>query len=400
MENFEVVLNTKIVFGPGKFNLLGTLAKTLGKRVMVVTGRNAMRRLGVLDTAAKLLKENGLQVTLFEHAEPNPRTTTTDKGAKLAREENVDLIVGLGGGSAIDMAKGIAVCAVTGHPVFDHVLGGSDYKKIPHDKALPLIAVPTIAAAGSEFGGGAVLTRWETHEKVVLAGDDIFPRIVICDPELTLSVPPDITGDGGVDIIAHAMDNYISNTASTPLQDAFSESVMKIVIEYLPKVLRNGDDLEARSQLLWANTLANSWVIGAGKNGAGPMHFIEHCLSGYYDISHGRGLAIIMPVLWRYNSELAPEKYAKIGRSVFGIVGTALNDRENGMLAVDALQEWMKVNHLYYRLSDLGIDNSKFEMIAKDCIRIYESFGGGGGSLLNARRLGEKEIVEVLARAL
>ena len=180
------------------------------------------------------------------------------------------MIVGLGGGSAIDMAKGIAVCAVSGLPVFDHVLGGSDYKKIPHENALPLIAVPTIAAAGSEFGGGSVLTRWETHEKVVLAGDDIFPRILICDPELTLSVPADISGDGGVDIIAHAMDNYISNTASTPLQDAFSESIMKVVIEYLPRVLRNGNDLEARSQLLWANTLANSWVVGAAKTAPVP----------------------------------------------------------------------------------------------------------------------------------
>jgi len=227
----------------------------------------------------------------------------------------------------------------------------------------------------------------------------LIPRVLICDPELTLSVPRDISGDGGVDIIAHAMDNYISNTATTPLQDAFSESVMRIVIDYLPRVLQNGADLEARTQILWASTLANSWVIGAGKNGSGPMHFIEHCLSGHYDVSHGRGLAIIMPVLWRYNCESSPEKYVKIARSVFGITGTGLIDQEIGMLAIDALEEWMKTNGLFFRLRDVSIDNSKFTKIAQDCIRIYESFGGREGSLRNPRRLGVAEIVEVLNRA-
>jgi hypothetical protein len=224
--------------------------------------------------------------------------------------------------------------------------------------------------------------------------------VLVCDPELTVSVPRGISGDGGIDIIAHAMDNYISNTATTPLQDSFSESVMKTIIEFLPRVLQDGSDLEARSQVLWASTLANSWVIGAGKNGAGPMHFIEHCLSGHYDISHGRGLGIVMPVLWRFNCETNPEKYVKIARSVFGISGTGLTAHALGMLAVDALEEWMKENGLYFRLRDVGIDGSKFTAIAADCIRIYESFGGGGGSLRNARRLGAPEIVEVLARAL
>ena len=130
------------------------------------------------------------------------------------------------------------------------------------------------------------------------------------------------------------------------------------------------------------------------------MHFIEHCLSGHYDVSHGRGLAIIMPVLWRYNCETAPEKYAQIGRDVFGSYGVGLSESQRGMAAIDTLEEWMKTNKLYYRLSDLGIDGSRFELIAKDCIRIYESFGGSGGSLLNARRLGENEIIEVLTRAL
>lgn len=367
---------------------------------MLVTGRNAAKRLGILDKAVEHLAKAGVQLVIFDRAETNPRTTTVDEGAALARREKVDLVIGMGGGSAIDMAKGIAVCALTGKPVFDHVLGGGDFKKVPHDDALPLIAIPTIAAAGSEFGDGAVLTRWETHEKVVLAGRHLFPRVLICDPELTVSVPRDISGDGGIDIIAHAMDNYISNTASTPLQDSFSEGIMKTIIEFLPRVLNDGSDLEARSQVLWASTLANSWVIGAGKNGAGPMHFIEHCLSGHYDISHGRGLAIIMPVLWRYNCETAPEKYVQLARGVFGISGTGLRERELGMLAIDALEEWMKANRLFFRLRDVGIDDAKFKTIAGDCIRIYESFGGGKGSLRNSRRLGVEEIVDVLRRAL
>ncbi|MGA2765347.1 MAG: iron-containing alcohol dehydrogenase [Spirochaetia bacterium] len=400
MECFELTLETKILFGPGKMKLLGKVAADLGRTAMLVTGKKAMRELGILDRAVALMKESGVSCVVFDRAEPNPRTATVDAGAALARKENVDLVIALGGGSAIDMAKGIAVCSKTGKPVFDHVMGGSDFKRTPHDCALPIIAVPTIAAAGSEFGDGAVLTRWETHEKVVLAGKHLFPRVLICDPELTVSVPRGLSGDGGIDIIAHAMDNYISNTATTPLQDSFSESVMKTIIAYLPRVLEDGKDLEARTQVLWASTLANSWVIGAGKNGAGPMHFIEHCLSGHYDISHGRGLGIIMPVLWRFNCETNPEKYVKVARGVFGIAGTGLNDWELGMLAIDALEEWMKANGLYFRLRDVGIDRSKFKTIAADCIRIYESFGGSGGCLRNPRRLGAEEIVEVLDRAL
>ena len=400
MECFELSLETKILFGPGKITMLGKTASELGRKAILVTGRKNIRALGLVDKALHFLEESAVDCVVFDKAEQNPRTSTVDEGAALARKEKVDLVIALGGGSAIDMAKGIALCARTGKPVFDYVLGGSDFKKTPHDCALPIIAVPTIAAAGSEFGDGAVLTRWETNEKVVLAGKHLFPRALICDPELTLTVPRDISGDGGIDIIAHAMDNYISNSATTPLQDSFSESVMKTVIQYLPRVLRDGRDLEARTQMLWASTLANSWVISAGKNGAGPMHFIEHCLSGHYDISHGRGLAIIMPVLWRYNCETNHEKYVKIARSVFGISGTGLNDHELGMLAVDALEEWMRENGLSYRLRDVGIDNSKFKKIASDCIRIYESFGGGDGSLRNARRLGAEEIMEVLIRAL
>ena len=400
MECFELSLNTKILFGPGKMKMLGKSAAAIGHKAMLVTGRRAMKELGHIGRASALLREAGVECVTYERAEPNPRTSTVDEGAALARQEKVDLIIALGGGSAIDMAKGIALCAKTGRPVFDYVMGGSDFKRTPHDCALPIIAVPTIAAAGSEFGDGAVLTRWETHEKVVLAGPHLFPSVLICDPELSLSVPRGLSGDGGIDIIAHAMDNYISNTATTPLQDFFSEAVMKTVIENLPRVLANGGDLEARTQVLWASTLANSWVIGAGKNGAGPMHFIEHCLSGHYDISHGRGLGIIMPVLWRFNCETNPEKYVKIAKGVFGICGTGLSERAMGMLAVDALEEWMKENGLLFRLRDVGIDSSKFKTIAADCVRIYESFGGEGGSLRNARRLGASEIVEVLNRAL
>lgn len=400
MECFEISLETKLLFGPGKFTKLGEVASTLGRKAMLVTGRKNMKALGFVDKAVALLEKSMVDCVVFDRAEPNPRTSTVDEGAHVARKESVDLVIALGGGSAIDMAKGVALCARTGKPVFDYVLGGSDFKRTPHDCALPIIAVPTIAAAGSEFGDGAVLTQWETHEKVVLAGKHLFPRALICDPELTLTVPRDISGDGGIDIVAHAMDNYISNSASTPLQDSFSESVMRTVIEHLPRVLKDGKDLEARTQMLWASTLANSWVISAGKNGAGPMHFIEHCLSGHYDISHGRGLAIIMPVLWRFNCETNPEKYVKIARSVFGISSTNLSDRVVGMLAVDSLEEWMKENGLFFRLRDVGVDNSKFKKIALDCLRIYESFGGSNGSLRNARRLGTEEIIEVLTRAL
>lgn len=400
MNNFTYNLNTRLIFGTGEFARLGEETRNLGRKGILVTGKSSMRKLGVLDRATQLLERAGVQVSIFAEVESNPRSTTVDRGARQAREFGAEVVISLGGGSALDAAKGIAVAALSGRPIWDFIYSGDGRQVASHRHALPIVAVPTVAAAGSEFGGGSVITNWETHEKALLLGDHIFPRVSIIDPQLMTSVPPRTTGEGGIDIIAHALDNYISNTTTTPLQDRFSEGIFRTVIDYLESALKDGQDLEARTQLAWASVMANSGIVHNGRNGAGPMHFIEHTLSGHFDISHARGLAVVMPALFRFNNEGNPAKYAQLARNVFFITDPSLTEQERGERAIECLETWLRSVDMYTRLSELGITESCFEKIAEDTLRVYEIMGGSDGALLNpARRLDKAGIIEVLRGA-
>jgi alcohol dehydrogenase YqhD (iron-dependent ADH family) len=397
MQNFTYKLNTKVIFGWGEISRVGEETRDLGRSALLVTGKGSTRKHGYLDKAVASLAKAGVKTTIFEGVEPNPRDTTVDRGAAVARDNDCEVVVALGGGSAVDAAKGIAVGAIAGKPIWNFIYSGPGRSVESHHTALPIVAVPTIAAAGSEFGSGAVITRWETHEKSLLLGDHLFPKVAIVDPELTVTVPRATTGDGGVDIISHALDNYISNTETTPLQDRFSESVMRTVIEFLGTAMDEPQNREARTQLSWASTMANSGVLHKGRNGAGPMHFIEHTLSGHFDISHGRGLATVMPALFTFNNEANPMKYAQLASNVFGVNGNTMSDKERGEKGIQALEKWMKSIGMYTRLKDLGIRPDCFPTVADDSLRVYEILGGGDGALLNpARRLDKAGIIAVL----
>jgi alcohol dehydrogenase YqhD (iron-dependent ADH family) len=397
MRNFTYKLNTKLIFGWGEVARIGQETRDLGRSAIVVTGKSSMKKHGILDKALLALEKAGVKATVFAGIEPNPRCTTVDKAAAVARQNGCEVVVALGGGSALDAAKGIAVGAIAGRPIWDFIYTGPGRPVATHTAALPIVAVPTIAAAGSEFGSGAVISCWETREKSLLLGEHLFPRVAIVDPELTVTVSRQTTGDGGVDIISHALDNYISNTETTPLQDRFSEGVMRTVISYLGTAMEKPQDREARTQLSWASTMANSGVLHNGRNGAGPMHFIEHTLSAHYDISHGRGLATVMPALFRFNNESNPEKYAQLARNVFFITDPKISEKERGEKGIEQLEQWMKSIGMYTRLKDLNIPEACFSKIADDSLRVYEALGGGNGALLNpARRLDKAGIITVL----
>jgi alcohol dehydrogenase YqhD (iron-dependent ADH family) len=240
---FDFQLPTKIYFGQGKINNITKYLKPIGNRALIVTGQSSMRRLGILEKVTGLLSKGGIDSIVFEGIEPNPRHTTCDRAAALARREKCDMIVGLGGGSAMDAAKGIAITAKTGCSVWDYVYTGPGKPQKKITEALPIICIPTIAATGSEADSGGIITNWETHEKTGIWGEVLFPRASIVDPELTISCPPDYTADGGVDIISHVIESYFTGTSEAYLQDRFSESVIRTVIKYLPRAIRNGNDI-------------------------------------------------------------------------------------------------------------------------------------------------------------
>ncbi len=395
MINYIFQLPTKIIFGPGEIKSIGKEAKKIGRRILLVTGRKAMRELGILDFVIKALKGEKVEAVVFDQIEPNPRHSTIDLGGKIARDENCDLIIGLGGGSAMDAAKAIAVVAMEGISIWEFAsVGTTKPKKIA--KALPVLLIPTIAGTGSEADHISVITNWEKKEKVAIRSQHIFPKVSIVDPELTISVPPDITGDGGIDIICHVVETYFSSKdLNTPLQDRFTEGIVKTVMENLPKAMRNGKDIEARTNLSWASSLALSGFPNSGRPGFFILHAIEHPLSAYYDISHGRGLSALLPSYMKFMASLNSSKLASFAKNIFGLDSNE-SEEKLALQASERMESWMKETGTFYKLSQLGVEKSMLRKLAQDAIRIS---GGNKGYLGDFKELNEEGVRSILEDA-
>jgi alcohol dehydrogenase class IV len=353
--SFRFDLKTLILFGTGSIKELGEEAAKLGHKAMIITYPD-IRRIGLLDAVVKDLRGKNIEVIVFDKVEPNPRTTTVDEGAEIARKENVDLVIGLGGGSVMDAAKGIALACSGTAPIWDYWLNRTEAKgAVP-----PIIQVPTIAGTGSEINPGAVLTNWETHIKEPVSDPRIQATVAIIDPEITLSVPLHQTKAGGFDIFTHVAEPYLTDSNPRPLTDGIRETCMKMVVKYLPRVITHLNDLEARTELSWASTIAMSQFafLGSNYDVSATCHSIEHALSGYYDITHGDGLAALFPAWMGSFSRVREERFRALGRNVFG--------KEDGF---KAMVEFLESIGMRLRLRDLGCKLGDAELIADLAIK-------------------------------
>ena len=349
-------LPTRIIFGSGSIKQLGVEAGKLGRKAMLVTGRSSVRQAGLLDRVVKDLKDNGVAALVFDKVVPNPRTTTIDEGAGMVRQEGIDLVIGLGGGSAMDTAKGIVLASSGTKPFWDYIV--TDIKV--SGAVLPLILVPTIAASGSEANFFASITNWQTQEKRALLSPYVFPKVSIVDPELTLTLPQKQTATGGVDIFCHVVENYITAGEPSPVTDGIMETVMRTVVVFLPEVLQRLDDIEARTQLSWASTIACSQFLSLGGGyGQRTCHSISNPLSGYCDIAHGDCLAALLPAWMRFTLPVKPERFHSLGKNVFGEAD-----------GIAATEKWLERVGMKLRLSDLGVEPELFEEIAASCARM------------------------------
>jgi hypothetical protein len=343
-------LPTRLIFGAGSLAQLGSEAARIGRRAILVTGTTSMRRTGVLDRVVNDLRANGVKVSVFDRVESNPRASTIDEGSQIARQEKAELIIGLGGGSAMDAAKGIALASSGNKPIWYYFEAGAEVKgQVP-----PLILAPTVAASGSEANNIAVITNWETHEKRALRSPYFFAKVSIVDPELTLTLPQKTTAKGGVDIFCHLVECYLTATEPSPLSDGIMETAMRIVVESLPQALARPKDIKARTRLSWASTIACSQFTTLG-GGAGIMtlHGIEHPLSGYYDIVHGDGLAALLLAWMRYTLPANRERFKSLGENVF--------KQKDAILATE---QWLEKVGMKLRLSTLGIERESLEELA------------------------------------
>jgi len=348
-------LPTKIIFGVGSFKQLGAEAREIGQKAMLVTGRSSVRRTGLLDRVIQDLKDNGVDALVFDKVVPNPRATTIDEGASLVCSEGIDLVIGLGGGSAMDTAKGIALASSGTKPIWDYIV--TDVKV--SGPVLPIILVPTIAATASEANHSAAITNWQIREKRSLLSPYLFPKVSIVDPELTLTLPEKQTAQGGVDIFCHVVESYITAEEPSTVNDGIMETVMRTVVLFLPEVLKRLDDLEARTQLSWASTIACSQLLYLGGGcGQRTCHSISNYLSGYYDVVHGDCLAALLPAWMRYTLPVTPERFHSLGKNVFG--------EEDGIVATE---RWLETVGMKLRLGDLGVEPGLFAEMAAGCIR-------------------------------
>ncbi len=391
---FEFYNPTRLIFGAGVLARLGEVASAHGKRALIVTGGGSVKKNGVFDRAVASLKAAGVSVVECAGVEPNPRITTVQRGAQIARDESCDVIIALGGGSAMDASKVMAAAVFYDGDPWDMICHGQPDPHCP-TRALPLITVPTLAATGSEMNCGAVITNNATSEKSFVQAECMYPRTALVDPELTLTVPTDQTGFGVCDIITHVTEGYFNGVDGTPIQDRFAEGVILTAMEWGKKALANGNDLEARAQVQWSSIVAlNGWVQ-AGVDAGFPVHMIEHVLSAHHDITHAAGLAVVNPSWMRFAAKSRPSKFVQFAERIFGLQAKNADDMDCALKGIDRFEEFLRAIGCPTHLSELGINQELIGRYAEDTVRIIHDDKG----LLPGRPPMSKADIEAVLRA-
>jgi alcohol dehydrogenase YqhD (iron-dependent ADH family) len=393
--NFEYHNPTHLILGAGVLSRLGEAVREHGTRALLVTGGGSVKRSGVFDRAVASLEEAEVSVAECSGIEPNPRIASVKRGAQIARDENCDVIIALGGGSTMDASKAIAAAVLYDGDPWDMIHHGQPRPHIPTE-ALPVITVPTLAATGSEMNPSAVISNEESSEKSFVQAECLFPRVALVDPELTITVPSDQTAFGVCDLITHVTETYLNGADGTPTQDRFAEGVILTAMEWGPRAIADGTDLEARTQVQWASVLAlNGWVQ-AGAGGAGfPVHMIEHTLSAFHDITHAAGLAVINPSWMRFAAKSRPGKFVQFAERIFGFQAKGPDDLGCALEGIDRFEEFLRSIGCPTHLSELEIDGEMIPRYAEETVRIIHDENG----LLPGRPPMSKEDIETVLRA-
>lgn len=314
MQNFTFQNTTKIVFGKGTEEEVGEYTAKHGSKVLLHYGGGSIKKYGTYGKVLESLEKAGVDYVELGGVEPNPKLSLVKEGIELAREENVDFILAVGGGSVIDSAKAISVGYFYDGDVWDFFTGEAEITE-----ALPIGVALTIPAAGSESSGASVVTKMEGNYKRDIGTDLIRPQFAIMNPELTFTLPDYQTACGAADIMAHIMERYFTNTENVELTDRLSESALKTIIKNVPKVLENNEDYAARAEVMWTGTIAHNNLLGTGREEDWSSHGIEHELSGIYDVAHGAGLAVVFPAWMNYVYQHDLERFAQFAVRVWDV---------------------------------------------------------------------------------
>lgn len=359
MKDFDYFQPTEIIFGKGRVNELGKLARRFGKKCLLVTTPPVPALAPLFDIAEKLLKGEGIEVEHFDQVEPNPTTDIVTSGAELAKKFKAEMVIGMGGGSSMDTAKAIAVEATHEGTAWDYLYFR---KKQPTEKTLPIIAVSTTSGTGSQVTQVAVVTNTKERNKSAIFNSIIYPRIAIVDPELMITVPRYVTATTGFDAFCHSFESAV-HVNNSPFVDVLAWQAIETVINTLPHLLENLNDVDARSKMAFADTLAGLSIANVGVT---LPHGIGMAISGLYpNIAHGASLAIVYPSFTRFTYEHALHQFAKLGR----VFHPELRDEKEEKLAEMSIQDmdqFLKRIGLYKSLKSYGMPESEIELLAKN----------------------------------
>lgn len=364
MKAFTYYSPTEIIFGQGKLDETAKVAKRFGTKALLVTGKgtSAMEAAG---RVLELLRDAGVETAHYDGVEPNPTTVQVTQGAKMAKELGAEVIIGLGGGSAMDTAKAIAVEAVHPGTVWDY----NCHTEGPTEKTLPVIAIGTTAGTGSQVTQCAVITRTSDKDKSAVWHRNIFPKIAIVDPELTRSMPKAVTAQTGFDAFCHNFEAYLSVNTSIMVEQMALEAIA-IIVEYLPRALADGNDMEARSRMAWADTLGGLTNSNAGvtlPHGLG-MQVGGHCPQ----VSHGQALAAFYPAFTRFTYPAAVEKFAAAGR-IFNPGLVSETDETAAVKCCGEIDSFLKKIGLWINYRELGVTMEDIREIA-DCGQVLGDY--------------------------
>lgn len=364
--NYSMYIPTKIMFGEGVLKELQNQVLPGKRPLLVISGGKSVRENGSLDVVIHALKKNEMEPVIFDKIQANPLKLTVMEGATFSKKNNCDFIVALGGGSVIDAAKAIAVMATNNGDYWDYISSGTGKGQMIMNRPLPIVAIPTTAGTGSEVDAACVITNEETNEKTGFGNPALFPVLAVVDAELTKSIPAKYTAYQGFDALFHSVECYISNKANL-MGDMYSICAIENVAKYLPSVVKDGNNMEARERVAFASNLSGAVMTISGCT---SEHSLEHALSAYHgNLPHGAGLIMISKAYFQFfiEAHVCDERFVKMAQ-VMGLTNT--DKPQDFIIALENLKLECGVDNL--KMSDYGITVDEFKKMAQNA---FETMG-------------------------
>ncbi len=388
MNNFTFYSPTEFVFGKETENRAGELAIKYGAtKVLVVYGGGSVLRNGLLERVRQAFLKAGLEFVEMGGVQPNPTDEKVYEGIDICRKEQVDFILAVGGGSVIDTAKAIAVGVPYDGDFWDFYIQKASIKK-----ALKVAVVLTIPAAGSEGSGNSVITKVATLQKLGIRAPELLrPCFSIMNPELTCTLPPYQTAAGIVDMMAHIMERYFSNTEETEVTDRLCEGILKAIITEAPRVMKEPDNYGARANIMWSGMIAHNGTCGVGREEDWASHGIEHEISALYNVTHGAGLAVVFPAWMTWMVSHHAKKIAQYAERVWDV--PVLNNLEEMALeGIARFKAFLVSIGMPITFAQLGIENPDIDLMVK---KLHENKGESLGCYVCLGRKDTREIYEL-----